>query len=147
MLSVECSNPHQFRIHQSVSIQHSAFAQHSAISIHSAFTIQPSTFSEFLRLPLSHTPSGLSFAVRVSPRAGRSAIAGIRDNALAVRVAAAPVDDAANQALIEFLADVFGRPRRDVTINSGHASRQKRVTISGLTQSEFETRLNAILSA
>lgn len=132
MLSVECS-------------ARSSRVPHSAISIHSAFNLQH--FQNFLHLPLSHTPSGLSFAVRVSPRAGRSAIAGIRDNALAVRVAAAPVDDAANQALIEFLAHVFGRPRRDVTINSGHTSRQKRVTISGLTQSEFETRLNAILSA
>jgi uncharacterized protein (TIGR00251 family) len=139
LISSAFTNQYPFSIQHSLSIQQSAFIQHSP------FNLQH--FQSFLRLPLSHTPSGLSFAVRVSPRAGRSAIAGIRDNALAVRVAAAPVDDAANQALIEFLADVFGRPRRDVTINSGHASRQKRVTISGLTQSEFETRLNAILSA
>ena len=88
-----------------------------------------------------------TFVVRVIPRAGRTAIAGVRDGALSVRLSAAPVDGAANAALIEFLAEVFDRRRREVTIKSGHTSRQKRVTIDRLTQSEFEARLNAILDA
>jgi uncharacterized protein len=95
------------------------------------------------------TESGarLIFGVRVTPRAGRTAIAGMRGDALAVRLAAAPVDGAANDALIAFLAEIFDRPRRDVTILSGHASRDKRIAIAGLTESQFAARLNDILNA
>lgn len=65
---------------------------------------------------------------------------------MAVRLAAAPVDDAANDALISFLADWFDRPRRDVRILSGQTSRDKRIAIVGLTESEFEARLDDILT-
>jgi uncharacterized protein len=94
-------------------------------------------------IPVLSGPSGLIFAVRVTPRAGRTAIAGLRGSALAIRLAAAPVDGAANDALI---AETFDRPRRDVTIVSGHTSRDKRVAIAGLTESQFAERLNDILS-
>ena len=97
-------------------------------------------------IPVLSGPSGLTFAVRVTPRAGRTTLAGVRGNALAIRLAAAPVDGAANEALIAFLADTFDRPRRDVTIVSGHTSRDKRVAIAGLTASQFAQRLNDILS-
>jgi uncharacterized protein (TIGR00251 family) len=89
---------------------------------------------------------GLTLAVRVTPRAGRTAIAGVRGNALAIRLAAAPIDGAANDALIALLAETFRRPRRDVMIVSGHTAREKRVAIAGLTGPEFEARLNDILS-
>ena len=100
-----------------------------------------------LHIELSHGRFGLTFAVRVIPRAGRTAIAGARAGALVVRLAAAPVDGAANDALIAFLAEVFNRPRRDVTIVSGPTSRDKRVAIATLTESEFADCLNAILNA
>jgi uncharacterized protein (TIGR00251 family) len=73
-------------------------------------------------------------------------IAGVRGNALAVRLAVAPVDGAANDALIAFLAETFDRPRRDITIVAGSTSRDKRVAIAGLTESQFVERLNDILS-
>jgi Uncharacterized conserved protein len=98
-------------------------------------------------IPAFPGPSGLTFGVRVMPRAGRTTIAGVRGNALAIRLAAAPVDGAANEALIAFLADTFDRPRRDITIVSGHTSRDKRVAIAGLTEAEFDARLNDILNA
>ena len=47
-----------------------------------------------------------------------------------------PVDGAANDALIAFLAELFDRPKRDVTIVSGHTSRQKRIAIAGLTEDQ-----------
>lgn len=71
----------------------------------------------------------------------------MRGDALAIRLAAAPVDGAANDALIAFLAEIFDRPRRDITIVSGHTSRDKRLAISGLTEAQFAARLNDILSA
>jgi uncharacterized protein len=99
-----------------------------------------------LDIAFTQGPAGISFAVRVTPRAGRTALGGVRGNALAIRLAAAPVDGAANEALLAFLADTFHRPRRDVTIVSGHSSRDKRVAIAGLTESQFAQRLNDILS-
>jgi uncharacterized protein (TIGR00251 family) len=74
--------------------------------------------------------------VRVVPRAGRSAIAGLRDGALLVRLAAAPVDGAANTELIAVLAAALRLSRNEVTIVSGDRSRSKRVRIAGLTRSE-----------
>lgn len=86
-------------------------------------------------------------AVRVVPRAGRSAIAGVRGEALLVRLAAAPVDGAANDVLIAFLGEVFTRPRRDITLVSGHASRDKRIAIAGLSKAQVAARLDDILSS
>ena len=71
--------------------------------------------------------------VRVIPRAGRSGVAGLRDGALLVRLAAAPVDGAANAELIDVLARALDRPRRDITIVSGERSRTKRVRVAGMS--------------
>lgn len=98
-------------------------------------------------LPLTQSSSGVSFAVRVIPRAGRTGVAGIRGDALLVRLAAAPVDGAANDALIAFLSRELDCPKRDVAIVSGQASRDKRVAVGGLPADTVARRLSAILSA
>jgi uncharacterized protein (TIGR00251 family) len=77
--------------------------------------------------------SGVVLDINVIPRAGRTALAGMRDGALVIRVAAAPVEGAANSALITFLAHIFDVPKRNVTIVSGEKSRRKRVRIDGVT--------------
>jgi uncharacterized protein (TIGR00251 family) len=69
----------------------------------------------------------------VIPRASRTVLAGTRGGAILVRVAAAPVDDAANEALIDFLAETVKVPRRAVRIVAGERSRNKRVAIDGVT--------------
>ena len=84
------------------------------------------------------TPDGVVLSVRVIPRAGRSGLAGIRDDAVLVRLAAAPVDGAANAELIETLADALDVPRRAVSIVSGERSRQKRVRIAGIGAATVE---------
>ena len=84
-------------------------------------------------------------AVRVIPRSPRSTITGRRGDAIVVRLAAPPVEGAANDALIEYLARVFDRPRRDVSILSGEKSRDKRIRIDGLSDAEAADRLSAIL--
>ena len=66
------------------------------------------------------------------PRAGRSGFAGLRDGALLVKLAAAPVDGAANDELIALLARTLKIPKRDVTIVSGDRSRSKRIRIAGM---------------
>jgi len=67
--------------------------------------------------------------VRVIPRAGKTALAGERGGALVVRLAAPPVEGAANEALIDFLARHFHVPRRAVRILRGARSRDKLVEI------------------
>jgi uncharacterized protein len=96
-------------------------------------------------IPLAETPAGVSFQVRVVPRAGRTGAAGIRGDSLLVRLAAAPVDGAANDALVAMLAALLERPRRDVAIVSGERSRDKVVRISGISVAEVSNRLLAIL--
>jgi uncharacterized protein (TIGR00251 family) len=81
------------------------------------------------------------------PRAGRTAIAGMRGDAILVRLAAAPVDGAANDALIAFLSELLERPKRDITIVSGQKSRDKRVRVAGMTARDLELKLSGILPA
>ena len=75
---------------------------------------------------------GVRFPVRVQPRASRTEIAGVQQGAIKVRLQAPPVDGAANEALVEFLADVFDVPRRMIRIVSGDASRSKVVEVLGI---------------
>jgi len=74
----------------------------------------------------------LILELHVQPGAQRSEFAGMHGERIKVRVAAPAVDDKANGALIEFLADYFGVPRRNVSIVSGVKSRSKRVAIEGV---------------
>jgi uncharacterized protein (TIGR00251 family) len=85
-------------------------------------------------------------SVRVIPRSSKSRIDGRRGDALLVRLAAPPVDGAANEALIDLLAREFRRPKRDITILSGQSSRDKRIDIAGLSEAEGTERLSAILN-
>jgi uncharacterized protein (TIGR00251 family) len=78
----------------------------------------------------------VTFRVRVAPRASRSAAAGEHDGALKVRVAAPPVEGAANDELVRFLARSLGLAPRDVEIISGHTSRTKLVRARGATAAQ-----------
>ena len=69
--------------------------------------------------------------LHVQPGAKRSEFAGRHGERIKLRLAAPPVEGKANSALIEFLADYFGVPRRNVSIVSGVKSRAKRVAIEG----------------
>jgi len=87
-------------------------------------------------LPYAAAQGGVRLAVRIVPRAGRSAVAGIVADAdgrpaLQVRVAAPPVEGAANAALIALLAETLGLRKSDIAIRSGAASRHKQLLLSG----------------
>ena len=79
--------------------------------------------------------------VRVIPRARTSAFGGMRGDDVVVRLAAPPVEGAANDALIDFLSDTLQIPRRGVRIVSGEHSRRKRVAIAGVTLEQVRARL------
>jgi uncharacterized protein (TIGR00251 family) len=87
------------------------------------------------------TSDGIELQVRVVPRAGRSACAGVREGALLIRLAAPPVEGAANDALIAFLSQQLDVPRRNIRIVAGEKSRTKRVAIAGISATEAEAAL------
>lgn len=87
------------------------------------------------------TANGVDIPVHVVPRASRTAMAGIVAGSLRVRVAAPPVEGAANSALISFLAAALRVPRRDVSLTSGQASRRKWVRVAGLDVNQIQERL------
>jgi uncharacterized protein (TIGR00251 family) len=74
---------------------------------------------------------GLAIAVRVTPRGGRDALTAGTDEHFAARLAAVPVDGAANAGLVALVAKTFGVPKRAVTIVAGETARLKRLHIAG----------------
>ena len=75
-------------------------------------------------------------AVRVQPRASKDEIAGVMSGALKVRLRAPALEDRANEALCEFLAELLKTPKAAVRILSGHHSRSKRVEVRGVTEQQ-----------
>ena len=79
-------------------------------------------------------------AVRLTPRGGRDAVDGVRDGVLLVRVAAPPVDGAANTALARLLADELGVPRTAVRLVAGTTGRRKLVALDAEGAAEAARR-------
>ena len=80
-------------------------------------------------------------AVRVQPRASKNEVAGVMEGALKIRLQAPALEDRANEALCEFLAELLKRPKSAVRILSGERSRTKRVEVLGVTAAEVEALL------
>ncbi len=81
------------------------------------------------------------FKVQVVPRSSRSEVVGEHNGSLRVRIAAPPVDGAANEELIRILAKTFNVSRSAVKIVSGHGGKLKQIGIEGSTN-EITARLN-----
>jgi uncharacterized protein (TIGR00251 family) len=86
--------------------------------------------------PWSALASGVTLAVRLTPKGGRDSIDGIESLAdgrvvLKVRVRASPQEGEANAALVRLIAKTVGVPPRDVALSAGATGRIKRLTISG----------------
>jgi uncharacterized protein (TIGR00251 family) len=90
----------------------------------------------------AHSERGsVSFAVRVQPRASKNEVAGLMDGALKIRLQAPAVEDRANEALCEFLAEILKRPKSAVRILAGDRGRTKRVEVFGVTAAQVEALL------
>ena len=83
-------------------------------------------------LRVTQRDGAVQFTVRVQPRSSRTGVEGVHGDALKVRVNAPPVDGAANEAVVEVLAEALGVPRRAVRIVSGDSSRTKVVEVEGV---------------
>lgn len=86
---------------------------------------------------------GVSFKIRVQPKAAKNQLAGIMDDALKVRLTAPPVDGAANKACVEFFADFFGVAKSQVEILTGFTGRTKLIKVNGLTKAEAAEKISS----
>jgi uncharacterized protein len=87
-------------------------------------------------LEIVRDSEGVVFTVRVQPRASRDEVAGVMDGAMKVRLQAPALEDRANLALCEYLAQLLKTPKSAVRILSGDRSRIKRIAIRGVTELE-----------
>jgi len=90
---------------------------------------------------IQNSPAGVTFAIKVHPRAKKNAITGEVGDALKVALTAPPMDGKANEACIEFFAKLLKVPRSSVTIASGLTSRNKVIRVAGLSAEEVGKRL------
>ena len=82
-------------------------------------------------------------AVYVQPRASRTEVAGVHGGVIKIRLTAPAAENAANQALIDFIAEHLGVARRSVRLVAGAASRRKVLEIEGVTAEAIESALGA----
>ena len=87
---------------------------------------------------VQHHGATVRFRVRLQPRASRNEIVGVIDGALRVRLHAPPVDGAANEALVAFLAERLAVSRRGVRIVTGATSRTKMIEVDGVTSADVQ---------
>lgn len=84
-------------------------------------------------LHVTATATGIRVTVHVQPRAKAPGVGGLHGDALKVRVGAAPIDGAANEAVVQALAEAFGCAPRDVRVVAGASARRKIVEVDGAT--------------
>lgn len=89
---------------------------------------------------------GITFALRVQPRAKRNQVVGELGDALKIAVSAPPVEGRANEACIALFAELLKVPRSSITIASGQNSRRKIVRVAGITADNFRARISTYLS-
>ncbi|MFZ5648427.1 MAG: DUF167 domain-containing protein [Bacillota bacterium] len=93
-------------------------------------------------LDIREEKGGVTFRVRVQPRASKNQLAGVMEGALKVRLTAPPVDGEANEACLRFLAGLLGVPVKSVELVSGHTGRNKTVRVTGVTARDVERIIN-----
>lgn len=91
---------------------------------------------------LRETSGGTLLSVKLQPRASRNEIGAPLGDELKIKVTAPPVDAAANQALVEFLAEKLDCPRGKVELIRGHTSRHKIVMLHGITPGAILQKLS-----
>jgi uncharacterized protein len=92
---------------------------------------------------IRETGDGVTFAIRVHPRAKKNSITGEVGDALKISLTSPPVDGRANEDCVRFLANLLKVPRSSITIASGQTSRNKLIRVSGITAQRVRERLGA----
>ena len=86
-------------------------------------------------------PSDQLVAIRVQPRASREGVQGVRGEAIAIQLKAAPVDGAANAALLKLLARVLKVPQSSIELVRGSTGRSKWIRVEGWTGEQVRAAL------
>jgi uncharacterized protein (TIGR00251 family) len=94
-------------------------------------------------IPIKESAGSVTFQVKVHPRAKKDALTGVHGDALKLALTAPPVEGRANEAVVEFFAEVLRLPRSSITIAAGQTSRNKVVRITGLTADALRQRLES----
>jgi len=84
----------------------------------------------------------VTLSVRIQPRASKNELVLMEDGGLKIRLTAPPVEGAANEALIRFLAETLSVSKSQIEIVAGHTSREKIVRVRGVAESDAERLLN-----
>jgi len=88
-------------------------------------------------LTVNETEEGVTFAIRVLPRSSKCELAGLQEDALRIRIMAPPVEGRANEESVRFLAALFNVKKNQVAIKAGHKSKNKLISITGLTRKDI----------
>jgi uncharacterized protein (TIGR00251 family) len=94
-------------------------------------------------ISITEVPDGVIFSIRVVPRSSRCEITGIQNDALKLKITAPPVEGKANEECIRFLSDKLGVKKSRITIKAGHKSKNKTVSVSGITRQDVESIIPA----
>lgn len=91
--------------------------------------------------PIEETNDGVLVHVYARPRASRTKVAGLHGTRIKLQIAAPPVDGAANQAIVEFLADSLGVSKSAVKFRSGETGKRKTLFVEGATLADARAAL------
>lgn len=92
-------------------------------------------------IPIRESTDGVTFAVRVHPRARKNAITGELGDAFKISLTAPAIEGRANEACLEFFATLLAVPRSSVSIASGETSRNKIIRVTGLSSEAVQSKL------
>ena len=95
-----------------------------------------------MTLRITTNASGVCLEVQIQPRSSRNQIVGEQDGRLKIKLTAPPVEGEANQALINYLAQLLQVPKKNVKLLKGESARHKLIEISGVTEQELIEKLN-----
>jgi uncharacterized protein (TIGR00251 family) len=96
-------------------------------------------------IPITDSPLGAVFAIRLQPGARRNAVLGELGDAVKIALTAPPIEGRANESLIEFLSDWLNVPRSAIAITAGEHSKNKRIRIAGRTAAQISAALESVL--
>ncbi len=95
---------------------------------------------------LTVTPTAVRIAVRVQPRSARNRVVGRYGDRLKLQVSAPPVEGAANDAIVELMAEWLRVPRRSVAIAQGHAGRDKLIEVTSDDPAALACRIEGAIA-
>ena len=93
--------------------------------------------------PVTAVSGGVRITLHVQPRASSTAVQGLHGDAIKLRIAAPPVDGAANDEVIRFMAERLGVAQRAVILRQGTTGRRKVIEVTGVTPEWVRERLGA----